>query len=516
LELSKNILLGFVLCTAYQISAFAKATLETSVIIDEDSIEGFSFYYPHFEELNGIDGEFHYLFVVEDDGSITKGKRIFGDYHYVIEKQVRSFLFSTKLDDYSGSIGKIKIKYKATDNVIVRSVLNEHVQLYKSESYKEAEKALLTALAEEPKNPALHYFLGATYWRLGRHENSIKAFEKALSLAPDNSLPYYSLAYRYYKLDKLSLARKYLNGSISLNNVWENHWLGFKINESEGNVTKALSHLSSALDLTEDKAKIYEDRAWYLFEQEEYKLALDDFQSALEYKPLNSNLLNGATKAAVEVGEIVLARAYIKKALDNHPDDTDTLFWVSFVYDTLGEDELSVQYLIELVDIDETYDSALNNLGYSYTKLANYDAAISALKRGIRLKIDSEFIYNNLGVAYFHNGEYENAIKVLTLQAEQDQKANEETSPFTKSYLAWSYIKLDEQVKALSLIEEIMDFDTSYYDGLYSDLYGEGNFLPYIVEDYIMNFGVNNLEGEEAAKLNELRKLLPEGKEGLL
>lgn len=512
----KHILTGLVIALFFSSCAFAKATLETRVKVDENQIEGFSFYYPHYEELNGVDGEFEYLFVVEDDGTINKVKRIFGDYHYVIEKQVREFLSSTKLESNIGSIGRIRIKYSATDNLIVRAVIDEHGKLYKGKKYQDAKEALLLALDHEPQNPVLHYFLGNTYWRLGNEEDSIKAFKKALNLAPDNSLPYYSLAYRYYQLNDFSLARKYLSNSIALNNVWENHWLGFKINESEGNVEKALSHLSSALELTKNKARIYEDRAWYLYELESFKPALDDFQAALEYKPLNSNLLKGATKTAIELGETILARRYIEKALENHPDNTDTLFWVSFAYDNLGEDKLAVKYLTKLIDIDEAYDSALNNLGFSYTKLGNYNAAIKALEKGVSLKIKSEYIYNNLGVAYFHNGEYQRAIEVLSFQVEQDKKANEEPSAFTMSYLAWSYIKLDEPDRALSLIEDIIDNDTSYYDGLYNDLYGEGNFLPYIVEDYIMSFGVHNLERDMVDKLNELRGVLSAGGGGAL
>ncbi len=89
------------------------------------------------------------------------------------------------------------------------SALNEGITFYNQEKYKEATDKFIEAQAEDPENPNLAYNLANSNFRVGRYEQSVEEYDKALKNSNDPKLKqksYYNQGNAYYRLGYLDKA----------------------------------------------------------------------------------------------------------------------------------------------------------------------------------------------------------------------------------------------------------------------------------------------------------------------
>ena len=65
------------------------------------------------------------------------------------------------------------------------------------------------AININPNDTAAHNNLGLIYLKSGKHKEAIKHYMKALKLQPNDAMAYYSLGFTYYSLGKYKEAIKY-------------------------------------------------------------------------------------------------------------------------------------------------------------------------------------------------------------------------------------------------------------------------------------------------------------------
>lgn len=80
---------------------------------------------------------------------------------------------------------------------VAHASFDEALSLYKEKRFPEARVAFVQAAAAEPKNPQPRYYLGSIAMRRNDADDAIYHFEKAIELAPDNSVYHMELGGAY-------------------------------------------------------------------------------------------------------------------------------------------------------------------------------------------------------------------------------------------------------------------------------------------------------------------------------
>lgn len=158
----------------------------------------------------------------------------------------------------------------------------------------ELERALFAAEAEikaNPKDAQAHAELAAAYFRLGRVDEAVKEYKKAITLKPKNPSYHFGLGFVYYKTGKLNLAIKEFKAE---NAIASNHEAYFYLGE------------------------IYKQR-------KEYDLAIEVYQKAIETGSFDADAHFGLATVYNMKGEKELAKKEYQETLRYVPDHAGAL-----------------------------------------------------------------------------------------------------------------------------------------------------------------------------------------------
>lgn len=81
---------------------------------------------------------------------------------------------------------------KAAPNNSSNVTLASCINLYKSANYVQAYKSLTELVQKDPSNPAAYYYLAMTSVHMGKKEEAIENYDKAMTLAPNSKLGDYA------------------------------------------------------------------------------------------------------------------------------------------------------------------------------------------------------------------------------------------------------------------------------------------------------------------------------------
>jgi len=77
--------------------------------------------------------------------------------------------------------------------------------------------------------------------------------------------------------------------------------------------------------------------------------------------------------------------AQLKEFLENDPGDSFTRYALALEYAGLGEIQIAISMLLEVIERDPAYVPAYQQLGYQYQKLDRRSEAEQVFKRGIEV-----------------------------------------------------------------------------------------------------------------------------------
>jgi tetratricopeptide (TPR) repeat protein len=130
-----------------------------------------------------------------------------------------------------------RVKYPEDSDLIVYE-LNYYLR---NNKYEEAENNLKLAIEKEPNNKQLHFSLGVVYDNLGRKEDALAAYSKAIEIDPE----YFDAVY--------NLGAMYFNEGVEMNNaaneIEDNKAYAAKREEAKAVFREAKPHLEKAHEL---------------------------------------------------------------------------------------------------------------------------------------------------------------------------------------------------------------------------------------------------------------------------
>ena len=290
---------------------------------------------------------------------------------------------------------------------------------------------LRQAVAADPTNAKLQYYLGNAFRKQKIDEKAIESYIRAIQLEPDMAEPHFNLGMIY-------LTRRQINDAI--------------------------------LQFREVVRIRPEDYETYLFlgrayrQSNQIEQAVTAIQEAISLK---SDLL----EARLLLGEIYLRQAEPERAIEQltvvqtyNPKDLRARELIGKGYAQAGQLERAIETFQDIIVEAPDSVSAHYNLGVSYISQKRYKEAIYQFAEVTRYKSDDADAFFNMGVAIHEllNGPEQNSLEA----AELDQYFNEEvrvfrqaiklrpTNPEPYRYLGQLYTRINNIEEAMRYLNE--------------------------------------------------------------
>jgi tetratricopeptide (TPR) repeat protein len=279
---------------------------------------------------------------------------------------------------------------------------------------EETLKSLESIKLDEPDDIAFLNMLGYAYGQIGRYEEALSSFNRALKFDANNVNAHLGVAkahlgnedYRlaiksaqivlnqeamhvealaivaesYLELEQYTEATKYLNLAKSSDlNSYETKLLESKVRFVEGRVSESLEILDQIIAEAANssvKAVAFSKKGWQLLSLKEHRKAVSAFIQAVR--------------------------------LD--PDCPLYWQWLGEALDTSGHFGFAVACYDKLLSKDNKNRSALFRKGVSQGKLGNYQKSIETFEQ-LRLLDDGPQVTHNIGIAYMQQGNFEAALQ---------------------------------------------------------------------------------------------------------
>ncbi|MBD2622179.1 tetratricopeptide repeat protein [Microcystis flos-aquae FACHB-1344] len=292
-------------------------------------------------------------------------------------------------------------------------------QLWRLGRFEEAIKAFDEAIKQnDPKNAYLAWYgKGLALGELGKDQPAIEALQQAINTLPKGEdlknfhssiLQQQSGVYR--SLENYEQALSVINQAISLVPNNPNYY-----NEKSGVLSRlkrydeGLAAITQAINLA-PRAAWYGNRGVLYYNQQKYKLALDDYNKAIELNPNHAQAYNNRGTLYDEQQKYELALADYNQAIELNRNFAMAYYNRGGLYQDLGKYDLALSDYSKAIEINRSYAEAYYNRGNLYKDLQKYDLALSDYSKAIEINPNLAEAYNNRGVLYDDQQKYELAL----------------------------------------------------------------------------------------------------------
>ncbi|MDR0418700.1 MAG: tetratricopeptide repeat protein [Prevotellaceae bacterium] len=191
--------------------------------------------------------------------------------------------------------------------------------------------------------------------------------------------------------------------------------LGKPKEDTEAITIETSTELQKSYKVQTDKLTVEDflTKAYNAFEKQQYKIAVENYQKAINLDPTNEGAYNNLGNVYHVQGKYNQALEMYQKAIELRPDYANAYYNLGIVYDDMGYYLLAIDAYIRALRLEPESPEIYNNMGISYDRQGNYAEAIKSYKKVIELKPDYAEVYDNMGLAYYAQGEYALAIEAF-------------------------------------------------------------------------------------------------------
>ncbi|MCA2699507.1 MAG: tetratricopeptide repeat protein, partial [Microcystis sp. M179S2] len=308
-------------------------------------------------------------------------------------------------------------------------------QLWRLFRFEEAIKAFDEAIKQnDPENVYLAWYgKGLALFELREHQPAIEALQQAINTLPKREdlkkfhssiLQRQSVFYRFLGDFSTSAGREreaearenyeqaltLINQAISLLPNNPNYY-----NEKSSVLSRlkrydeGLAAINQAINLA-PRAAWYSNRGVLYQDQQKYKLALDDYNKAIELNPNHANAYVNRGILYYNQQKYELALSDFSKAIDINPNDAEAYSNRGGVYYNQQKYELALSDINKAIEINPNYAVAYYNRGNLYYNQQKYDSALADYNQAIKLNRNFANAYVNRGALYYNQRKYELAL----------------------------------------------------------------------------------------------------------
>ena len=249
-----------------------------------------------------------------------------------------------------------------------------------------------------PKNPAILALYGAVNSQMENNNFALKLLSKAIESGSIDSDTFNNRGVVLKRLGRLEEALSDFNRALSIdpNNAFALNNSG-QILKERGDLSQALKNFNLAISLNKNYADAYNNRGKTLFLQGKVEDALMNYKEAILLKPdLEDGYYNLGT-ALAKLKHFVHAIKAFDRAIELKSDYTQAYNNRGVVFKELRRFDEALVDFDKAISLDSSYADALNNRGITYRELGRFDESIKDLDKAISLKPDFKEAFNSRG-----------------------------------------------------------------------------------------------------------------------
>ena len=284
-----------------------------------------------------------------------------------------------------------------------------------------------------PKNPAILALYGAVTSQMENNNFALKLLSKAIESGSLTSDTFNNRGVVLKRLGRLEEALSDFNRALSIdpNNAFALNNSG-QILKERGDLSQALKNFNLAISLNKNYADAYNNRGKTLFLQGKVEDALMNYKEAILLKPdLEDGYYNLGT-ALAKLKHFVHAIKAFDRAIELKSDYTQAYNNRGVVFKELRRFDEALVDFDKAISLDSSHAAALNNRGLTYRELGRSDESIKDLDKALSLfesqKLNRAFVdfdkaisldssyadaLNNRGITFRELGRFHESIKDL-------------------------------------------------------------------------------------------------------
>jgi tetratricopeptide (TPR) repeat protein/S1-C subfamily serine protease len=316
--------------------------------------------------------------------------------------------------------------------------LNYANQLWRSQKYAEARKAVDKAIAKKPDFYQAWYFKGVIFFSEKKDTESITAFDKALKINPDFAQAWKLRGRVLGLLDKYSEALTSFNQAIALspNQFDLYYWRGLSLAQLK-RFPESIEAYNQAIKFYPDFQHSYLSRGWSYLALQKYQQAIDDFTQVIQLDPKNADYYHSRGLAYSLLNKRQQAIDDLTQAIQLDPKNAQYYSHRGYAYSALKKYQQAITDFTKAIQLDPKNAQYYNARGLVYGSLEDYKKAIEDITEAIRLDPKDFSYYASRGIAYSGLKDYKQAISDLTEAIRLDPK----NAPYTVQGLRYSEFK---------------------------------------------------------------------------
>jgi len=244
----------------------------------------------------------------------------------------------------------------------------------------------------DPMHAWAHMNRGVTLADLGRHEESLAEFNRAIQLLPEEAKAHVGRGWVLGELGSYEEALAASDRGIQLDpgDAWAHINRGVALG-GLGRHEEALAEFNRAVRLLPDEAKAHYDKAWALGNLGRHEEALAAYDRAIQLDPRDAKVHGNRGWVLGELGRYEEAMAAYDRALQLEP----------------------------------RYAKAHGNRGWVLAQLGRHEEALTAYDRALQLDPGESYAHYNRACVYSRLGRMEEALRDLSRAVELDGELRE-------------------------------------------------------------------------------------------
>jgi eukaryotic-like serine/threonine-protein kinase len=279
------------------------------------------------------------------------------------------------------------------------------------------------AIELDPKHVFARYNRGIIHNRLGRPDKAVTDFSRAIELDPKDVPAWYNRGNAYYKLGQPDKAVTDYSMAIELNPKYVPAW--YKrgaVYNTLGQPDKAQTDSSKAVELDPKHAPAWTARGAAYNQLGQADKAIADFSRAIELDPKYAPAWNNRGTVYNTLGQTDKAVTDYSKAVELDPKYALAWYNRGAAYNKLGQPDKALTDLSQAIELNPKDADAWYSRGNAYDKLGQPDKALTDLSQAVELNPKYAKAWNNRGTAHNKLGQPDKAVADFSRAVELDPK----------------------------------------------------------------------------------------------
>jgi len=272
------------------------------------------------------------------------------------------------------------------------------MQQYNLKNYEVAAGLYNIVLA---KNPSAENYnnLGVTLHEMGRNEEAVATFDKALALKPDLAVGYNNRGNALLKLERYDEALAGYDKAVALKPDYvDAHKNRGVILQTMERFAEALVSYDKAIALKSDLMDVHNYRGNVLYRLKRYEEALASYDKTIALKPdyADAYTYNNRGISLQELKRYDEALVSLAKAIALKPDMAEAYNnWGGILFEMKRYDE-ALPYYEKAVAFQADYTVAYQNRGNALLMLKRFDEALPSFEKALALEPDTSSVLGEL------------------------------------------------------------------------------------------------------------------------